>query len=89
MNKAIIILITIIMYSCGDKPSKVYVTGHRHIPQEGGDGATFQNEQWLIFVKRVDSTEFDYITGSKERIIETNKKSYYRLKVGDTLKNEY
>ena len=77
------------MCSCGDKPSKVYVTGHRHIPYESGDGATFQNEQWLIFVKRANNTEFDYITGSKERIIETDKESYYKLKVGDTLKNRY
>lgn len=87
--RIIVIIIAIMMFSCGDKPSRVYVTGHRHIPYEGGDGATFQNEQWLIFVKRVNGTEFDYITGSKERIIETTKECYYKLKVGDTLKNEY
>lgn len=86
MNKVIFILL-FFLFSCGDKPSRVYVTGHRHIPYEGGDGATFQNEQWLIFIKRANGTNFSF--RSKERIIETDKESYSKLKIGDTLKKEY
>lgn len=85
--RIIVIIISVMMFSCGDPPSRVYVTGHRHIPYEGGDGATFQNEQWLIFIKRVNGTNFSF--RSKERIISTDKESYYKLKIGDTLKNEY
>ena len=85
--KFLLLIISFCFLSCGDEPSRVYVTGHRHIFPESGDGATFQNEEWLIFVKRVNGTNFNF--HSKERILSVDKESYYKLKVGDTLKNKY
>jgi NADH:ubiquinone oxidoreductase subunit 3 (subunit A) len=87
MMPVLAVFLNCIMYCCGDSPSRVYVTGKKHIPYESGDGATFTNEQWLLYVQRIDGTDFYFY--SKERIVSTDKESYYKLKVGDTLKNEY
>jgi hypothetical protein len=63
--------------------SKCIVTGKRYMPAESGDGATFENERNLIYIKRLSGKPF--LFGSTETILNVDKSSYSKLKVGDTL----
>lgn len=72
-----------LMFSCGGHPpSRVYVTGKTIAPESG------TTIRYCLFIKRVNGTKFFFGT-TIERIIDTDKESYYKLKVGDTLKNRY
>ena len=75
------------MFSCGgNPPSRVYVSGKKHIPEQetvdwNPDG------EYCLFIKRVNGTTFCF--GNKERILIVAKESYDKLKVGDTLERKY
>jgi hypothetical protein len=82
MYKAILIMF-ITMCSCvGNPQSRVYVTGKQIAPESG------TTLRYCLFIKRVDGTKFFFGT-TIERIIDTDKASFDKLKVGDTLKNKY
>ena len=76
-------MILVIMCSCGgNPPSRVYVTGKQIAPESG------TTIRYCLFIKRVNGTKF-FFGSAVERIIDTDKESYYKLKVGDTLKKRY
>jgi len=75
------------MFSCGGHPpSRVYVSGKKHIPEQ--ETSTYVHDgEYCLFVKRVNGTTFCF--GAKETILIVTKESYDKLKVGDTLERKY
>ena len=71
--------------------SQVIIVEKKYMPYEGGDGATFEREKFLLYVERVNKSNFTFwcMPNSKCLIVETDKKSYNALKVGDKLQKKY
>ena len=83
----IIIFAFYVEYAEKKSASDVVVVSKLYIPAWNGAGEQSTDEQYNLYVKRVNGSTFFF--GNKIRIITTNSDSYYKLKAGDILKNKY
>lgn len=67
--------------------SRVVIVWKKHLKAESGDGATFENEKWLLYIERVNGTNFSFY--GKTKILQVNRDSYEKLKTGNILENKY
>lgn len=90
-NNANVLLCLVFFCLLGCEPesnkARCVVTGKRYMPAESGDGATFENEKNLIYIKRLNGKPF--LFGATETILDVDRESYLKLKIGDTLAKKH
>ena len=91
MKNYIILLCMILTLSVGCIPSKeksqVVITEKKYVPAWVGAGEQSENEKYLLYVQRTNGTAFAF--GNNTYIIEVDKESYDKLKVGNKLAKKY
>lgn len=81
------VMLSIFNFLQGCTPeSEVVIISKRYLPKEDHGRFNQIGERWALFVERVNGTTFTF---GKTRIVYTDKESYNKLNIGDTLANKY
>lgn len=67
----------------------VVIIGKNYVPAWTGAGEQSSSEEYNLYIRRIDTSSFMPPLNLTTRIVGTNRESYNKLSIGDTLQDKH